>query len=128
MILLDASVLIDFDRGKDPKLGGLLLTLPLAVCGPTRSEFLHGARTPAHRIKLVTALNGFAQVQIPETLWDVIGDTLSHLRRKGLTIPFPDAVVATVAITFDLELWARDAHFSQVQHHLPALRLFAEPP
>jgi predicted nucleic acid-binding protein len=128
MILLDASVLIDFDRSKDPKLDGLLLTLPLAACGPTRAEFLHGARNPPHRAKLVNSLNGFAQVQIPETLWDVIGDNLALLRSRGLKVPFPDAVVATVAITFDLELWARDAHFSQVQTHLPALRLFVEPP
>lgn len=128
MILLDASVLIDFDRGKDPKLGALLLSLPLSVCGPTRSEFLHGARTPSHRAKLVTALNGFAQVLIPDTLWDDIGDNLAIHRRHGLRVPLPDAVVATVAITFDLEFWARDAHFLHMQQHLPDLRLFVEPP
>lgn len=128
MILLDASVLIDFDRGKDAKLDALLLTLPLAVCGPTRAEFLHGARNPAHRAKLVASLGGFAQVSIPDTLWDEVGDNLALLRNRGLKIPFPDAVVATVAIAYDLELWVRDAHFKMVQQHLPALRLFAEPP
>ena len=44
MILVDASVLIDFLRTKEPKLDGLFRSLPVAVCGATRVEILAGAR------------------------------------------------------------------------------------
>ena len=38
MILVDAGVLIDFLRTKDPKLVRLFRSLPVAVCGVTRAE------------------------------------------------------------------------------------------
>ena len=43
-------------------------------------------------------------------------------------MPFPDAVIASVAIANGIELWTRDRHFTLVQQLLPALKLFPEPP
>ncbi len=57
-----------------------------------------------------------------------LGDNLNTLRAGGMTIPFADAVIATVAVVNDIDLWTRDAHFTLVQGVLPALKLFAEPP
>ncbi len=37
MILVDASVVIDYVRGKDAKLRKLLPQQPVAVCGVTRA-------------------------------------------------------------------------------------------
>lgn len=65
---------------------------------------------------------------IPQDLWAALGRNLSALRAHGITVPFPDALIATVAIENDLELWTRDAHFSLIQGVLPQLKLFAEPP
>lgn len=42
MILVDAGVLIDFLRIKDPKLGRLFRSEPVAICGVTRAEILAG--------------------------------------------------------------------------------------
>jgi predicted nucleic acid-binding protein len=61
-------------------------------------------------------------------LWDLVGDTLATLNARGLTVPFADAVVATLGIEHDIEVWARDAHFSAMQKILPQLKLFPEPP
>jgi predicted nucleic acid-binding protein len=44
-----------------------------------------------------------------------------------VTVPFPDALIATLAIAENLELWTRDLHFTQIQRVLPSLRLFQEP-
>jgi predicted nucleic acid-binding protein len=128
MILLDSSVLFDHTRGRDPRLAIHFSNLPIAVCGVVRAEVLCGARHPADRAALIRLLNGFAQVSTPESIWDVVGDTLATLRTNGVTIPFPDAVLATLAIVNDLELWTRDNHFALIQTHLPALKLFQEPP
>ncbi len=129
MILVDTGVLIDYSRNpSDPKLGGLFRTLPLAVCGTVRAEFLHGSRNPRDRVRLLLLLDSFSQLTTPESLWDAIGDNLNVLRTGGVTIPFPDAVIATVAIANDIELWTRDAHFTLVQRVLPTLKLFVEPP
>jgi predicted nucleic acid-binding protein len=128
VILLDTTVVIDYARGKDAKLAAYLSTVSAAVCGVVRSEFLCGARDAKHRGDLLTLLATFYQISTPEGLWDAVGDNLAVLRRSGVTVPFPDGVIATIGIENDLEVWARDPHFPIMQKHLPALKLFQEPP
>ena len=55
MIIVDASVVIDYIRSQDPKLQTLLLALPVAICGVTRAEVLCGSRDPAHRRRQLCA-------------------------------------------------------------------------
>jgi predicted nucleic acid-binding protein len=128
MILVDTSVVIAYQRIADPKLALLFRTLPVALCGITRAEVLHGARNPAERANVTILLNAFLSLSIADAIWDQVGDNLAVLRAGGLTIPFPDAVLASVAMANGIELWTRDKHFALVQHLLPALKLFAEPP
>jgi predicted nucleic acid-binding protein len=128
VILTDTSIVIDYAKGKDAKLAGLIAKHPVAVCGVVRAELLCGARDPAHRGKLLTLLATFAQLSVPEAIWDVVGDHLAALRSHGITVPFPDVVIATLAIVNDIELWTRDRHFPAMQKVLPALKLFQEPP
>jgi predicted nucleic acid-binding protein len=73
-------------------------------------------------------LNLFAQLPTPENDWDAVGDNLCALRGRGVTVPLSDVVIATVAISHDVELWTRDTHFALMLPHLPALKLFQEPP
>ena len=128
MILVDSTVLIDCLRASDAKLLALLHAEGAGVCGVVRAEILHGARNVAHRSQVVQFLDSFTQVNIPGSLWDAVGDTLAELRRKGVTVPFPDGVLATLAIALDVELWSRDQHFQLMQKVLPMLRLYQEPP
>jgi predicted nucleic acid-binding protein len=128
MILVDTGVVIDYLRTADRKPLSLFAAHNAAICGITRAEVLHGARSPRDRARLVTALASFHPVPIPDPLWDTVGDHLAALRAGGVTVPFPDVVIATVAISNGVELWTRDAQFQHVQRVLPALRLFAEPP
>ncbi len=128
MILVDTSVVIDWSQGKDARLRALMLSLPAAVCGVTQAEFLHGSRDPAHRQKLLTDLATFQFVPMPDTLWITVGDNLAALRRRGFTVPLPDAVIATLGIEHDIEVWSRDPHFPTMQKVLTQLKLFQEPP
>jgi predicted nucleic acid-binding protein len=128
MILLDASVLIDALRRPDPRLHQLFITYQAAVCGLTRAEVLCGARSVPHFQNLSAALARFPQISIPETTWDNLGQHLNTLRLRGITVPFPDVLLASVAIVNDIELWTHDAQFTLMQTVLPALRLFQEPP
>ena len=128
MILVDTGVVIDYTRGKDAKLRALVQIKPVAVCGVVRAEFLCGARDRADRAKLLLELAAFQHIQTPESAWDTVGDNLAQLRRHGLTVPFPDALIATLGIENDIEVWARDPHFRMMQKVLPALKLFQEPP
>src|SRR5438270_4318754 len=53
MILVDATVVIDFTRGKDSKLLSLFTRLSLSICGIVRAEVLAGARTAVDRATLI---------------------------------------------------------------------------
>jgi predicted nucleic acid-binding protein len=61
-------------------------------------------------------------------VWDTVGDSLAVLRAGGVTVPFPDAVIATLGISLGVEVWTRDKQFVLMQNALPGLRLFLEPP
>jgi predicted nucleic acid-binding protein len=128
MILVDTSVVIPWLRTGDVKLDGLFRTLPVGLCGVTFAELMHGVRSASERTQTLAALAAFLPISIPDSIWVPLGDNLNALRAGGVTIPFPDAVIATVAIANDIELWTRDGHFTLVQGVLPALKLFAEPP
>ena len=57
-----------------------------------------------------------------------MGANLAALYGAGLSIPFTDVTIATVAIACGVELWARDRHFPLMAAHLSGLRLFDETP
>jgi predicted nucleic acid-binding protein len=42
-------------------------------------------------------------------------------------VPFPDALIATVAVRTNLPLWTYDTHFNTICSALPALKLFEGP-
>jgi predicted nucleic acid-binding protein len=128
MILVDTGVLIDFLRTKDPKLDQLFRKELVAVCGVTRAEILAGYRNARDRQRLLRFLARFHLALTLESYWDLVGDNLAALYAHGLTVPFPDAVIATVGIENDIEVWARDPHFLAMQKVLPRLKLFQEPP
>lgn len=128
MILVDTGVLIDFLRTKEPKLDRLFRTQAVAICGVTRAEILAGTRGVQDRQRLLRFLGRFHQVLMPEACWDVVGDNLATLFARGLTVPVPDAIIATLGIENDIEVWARDPHFPAIQKLLTRLKLFQEPP
>lgn len=128
MILADTSIVITCQRRPTPRLLKILLDHNAAICGVTEAEVYAGARTPAEFARCAAVLSAFQRVSIPDSIWTVLGHNLCSLRASGNTVPFMDALIATVAIENNLELWTYDAHFFQIQFVLPNLHLFAEPP
>ena len=84
----------------------------------------HGARDASHRQSLIAALDLFQSVPLPEAIWDVVGQNLASLRASSVTVPFTDAVIATVAASNGIALWTRDKHFKRIQQVLPVLAPF----
>lgn len=128
MILLDTTVVMAQLRASDQRLLNLFRIHQAAICGVTRAEILHGVRSAADQARFLAMLNALPQVAISDSLWDQVGLNLAALRAAGLNLPLADVVIASVAISLDVEVWARDQHFARMQFVLPVLRLFAEPP
>lgn len=128
MTLVDASVIIDYLQTQSPSLLSTMQASSAAICGVTRAEVLAGSRHPRQQQRLRMLLDSMHQITLDDALWDEVGDHLSTLRGAGVTVPFPDAVLSTLAISLDIELWSRDRHFPLIQQVFPALKLFQEPP
>jgi predicted nucleic acid-binding protein len=73
-------------------------------------------------------LDGFHQFNVGDPAWADLARNLYQFRSRGITVPFPDALIATIAVRNALELWTLDKHFQLMQTVLPALRLFAAHP
>ena len=124
MILLDSSVIVDLWRTKRGEVPQLLPGGEIVVCGVVWAEMLQGARSQDDDKKIRYRLSLFQQVPIPEAIWSELGVNLNILKRNGVTVPFPDVLLATVALHHDLELWTLDKHFVRVRDYLPQLRLY----
>jgi predicted nucleic acid-binding protein len=98
MILADTSIVIDFFHSADPTMRRIVVDEPVAICGITRSEVLHGARSSQDRAQIVAGLDLFKQISIVDSDWDEVGDLLASLRSAGIAVPMADAVIACVAI------------------------------
>jgi predicted nucleic acid-binding protein len=127
VILIDASVLIRYLRNPSPAIRQVLASTECAICGVTRAEILHGARTPQDAQSLCEAMDAFIPLPIDQATWDHLGHHLASLRAKGLPMPFQDVLLAAVAIDHAAELWSYDAHFRAIQGVLPKLMLFDGP-
>lgn len=127
MILLDTSILIDYLRSPSVEVLTLIELNDGAVCGVVRSEVLHGARSAEDLSGLISALDQFHQITTPENIWDELGRNLFILRKHGIRVPISDALIATLAIQNDLELWENDHHYPLMQRVMPGLRLFRPP-
>jgi predicted nucleic acid-binding protein len=128
MILAEATVVIDFLRTPTPRLLKIIQDNHAGICGVTLAEILAGAKAVSDFARYTAALSVFAGVAIPDAFWSALGRNLFTLRGSGITVPFADALIATVAIENDLALWTHATHFAMMQIVLPRLRLFVEPP
>jgi predicted nucleic acid-binding protein len=128
MILADTTVVIDYLRAPTARQVKIIQAHQAAICGPTISEVYAGARSPGDFKKYDKALSLFGLLAIRKKTWPNLGRNLAELGAKGITVPFPDALIATLGIDNDIEVWARDPHFPMMQKVLPGLRLFQEPP
>jgi len=124
MILIDTSVLVDYLRSPTDHVLHLFEEKSAAICGVTRAEILAGARNLSDLDRIASSLDVLDQIITAEEFWDLLGKNLSLLRAAGVTVPLADAMIATLALENDLELWTRDAHFVRIQGVLSKLRLF----
>lgn len=122
-VLLDTSIWIDALRGKTPqivnKTKGLLTDDRVLTCGPVLFEIKRGLR-PEERKKILPLFDALIRLSLDEAVWDLAGDLDASLRRKGITIPPMDIIIAQICLYHKITLFTLDEHF----HSVPGLKLF----
>lgn len=124
MILVDTNVIIDFWKNPTDSSRRVFENEEVFVCGVVKAELVHGAVDENSYVKIKKALDCFPEIVISSEFWDDLSANLFRLKRKGLTVPFQDAMIATIAISNSLRLWTLDKHFSVIKSVLKDLTLF----
>jgi predicted nucleic acid-binding protein len=125
MILLDASVVIAYWKFHRDEFAAVLRREDIHVCGVTLAELMHGSRDQNDCARIEREIGRFIRLSIDDEDWASLGRNLFLLRTSGIRVPFQDALLATVAITHDMEFWTLDGHYTLIQQALPKLRLFS---
>lgn len=122
-ILLDTSVWIDVLRGKTPNMVALTQRLlnddRVLTCGPVIFEIKRGLRSP-ERKKILPLFDALIRLSFDEVTWDAAGDLDASLRKKGVTIPPMDVLIAQICLHHKVSLFTLDEHFRSV----PGLQVF----
>ncbi len=122
-VLLDTSVWLDALRGKTPHI--VMATQKLLnddralTCGPVIFEIKRGLRSP-ERKKILPLFDALIRLSFDEVMWDAAGDLDASLRKKGVTIPPMDVLIAQICLRHKVFLFTLDEHF----HSVPGLQIF----
>ena len=77
-------------------------------------EILGGTKTDEEFKRLKNYLDALDDLEISGQQWEKTYELSFSLRRKGLTIPYTDILMAACALTADLTLMHVDAHFDVI--------------
>lgn len=116
MVLVDSSVWIELFRKNGDlytsvAVENLVEEMQACFCGIVKLEVLGGARDN----EKTTISNLFSLVPYiphPETTWDETVKFQWKVRKSGFSIPWSDAVIATLASKHGHRIYARDKHFT----------------
>ena len=85
-------------------------------------ELLTGARNEAEFDRLASALAGLKFVPSDPASFKSAGRNGCELKRKGISVPLSDVIIATDCIDHDLVLIEADKHYEAISAHLPLKR------
>lgn len=118
-LLFDTCAWIDFLRYPEGILGDFLAAAikddRALLCGVVMTELLQGAKGKKENKQLDLLFSGIESLPCNEAVWYEAGQVLQALKRKGITLPLTDAVIAVIAKQHQVEVVTLDKHFS----HLP---------
>ena len=111
-MLVDTSAWIAFFRGDEPVASWVddVLAGGAALCGVVELELRQGLRLE-ERERVLPLLGATTRLRTEEGDWAKAGDLLAGLRRRGVTIPGTDGLIAHLALKHEVALLENDKHF-----------------
>lgn len=118
-VLLDTSAWIDFLRPGGGALAEQVATLiesdKALLCGVVVAELLQGVRGKRDEAQIGYLIARLPRLPTSEEDWEEAGRLLNGLRRRGITVPLTDALIAVIARRCAVGILTADQHFQ----HLP---------
>jgi len=127
MILVDTSAwIVSFKKAgnhnlkefvKQAIVSGHAVTSPIIIL-----ELLQGCRSIEERDSLRIKLESLDLLPITPAVWEQTYELGFSLRRRGLTIPTVDLIIAALALEHRTFLLHHDEHFEMIVPYFPNLR------
>jgi len=123
VFLVDSSVWI-FALRKEPvvqirdRIDSLLKEDTVVTTGLIKLEILAGAKIDKEYRRLKSRFDALESIETDDELWQNACEHGFKLRRKGLTVPFTDILIASCALQVGAVLVHADAHFDFMEKPL----------
>lgn len=123
IILVDTSAWIfalrkDFLPVVKDRLDYLLKENAIITTGIVKLEILGGTRTESEFRRLKSRLDALDLVATDSALWDSSFQIAFNLRRKGVTVPYTDILIAACAQKAEATLLHADSHFDLISREI----------
>ena len=123
---VDTSIWIPYFRDGGGEYGDLVDTLidenRVHINGVVLAELLTGARNAAEIEELCSALAGLKFVPSDRASFASAGRNGFALKKKGISAPLSDLIIATECLDHGLVLIEADRHFAAIAAHFPLKR------
>jgi tRNA(fMet)-specific endonuclease VapC len=121
VIVIDTSAWVDYLHDENlaspvgKEVAALVTERRAATTGMVVAEVLQGALDEDDYNRLYRTVGRLPFVEADREVWITAGRLSYELRRKGLTTPLSDLLIAAAAMTGGHEIYATDPHFTRVQ-------------
>ena len=127
ILLADINIIIDYwkpaSKDVSDTLDKVFNANDVIIPGIVRAELLHGSRSEKNRKEMHGSLAEFDTLNLEEDDWEVLGDQLYEYRTHGVTVPMPDAIVASIALIYGIPVWSKDGHFDLMRNVIQELQI-----
>ena len=96
----------------------LLKENAIIITGMVKLEILGGTKTETEFQRLKRRLDALESVKSDDSLWEKSYDLAFKLRRKGITVPYTDILIAACALKTGSTIVHADAHFDLMAGHI----------
>ena len=89
----------------------------ILTTGIIKLELLGGTRNKKEYLRLKNRLTVLDDVKTDDALWGSAYELAFNLRRKGITVPYTDIIIAACTHSANAVLLHADAHFDLISKH-----------
>jgi predicted nucleic acid-binding protein len=123
LFLVDTSAWIfalrkEFVPAVKERISQLLRDHIVLTNGMIKLELLGGVRTEKEFRRLKARLDALDEVEVSASVWERACAMAFDLRRKGITVPYTDILMAACALKTESTLVHADAHFDLMASHI----------
>jgi len=123
---VDTSIWIEYFKGAVSALTDLVEDLirenRVFVNGIVIAELMIGARTEEEKEFLSFSMDGLHFLELKRSFFSGAGGRGFFLKKKGVSVPFNDLLIASQCIENNLVLIDNDRHFDAIASHVPLKR------